>query len=290
MIRLVACDLDGTLFDSNMQISETNRAIIRHAQESGIEFLIATGRAPKESKVVLRDARLTTGFINLNGALVFNQQGDLVVKHPIALASAKKLVTILHEHQFYFEVITADQVYSEDLNARITNIAHLMVDLNPGMDFRTAVAVSAGSKSILDMEQVASFDDLLARPGIEVMKIIAFDSRGHEAFSDILPLIKELGLVASSSSASNLEINAKEAQKGTALMDYAQKRGYRPEEVAAIGDNLNDESMIRMAGTGVAMGNAVPLIKDLADIETKDNNHNGVGWILEQFIAQNARG
>ena len=51
--------------------------------------------------------------------------------------------------------------------------------------------------------------------------------------------------------------------------------------------NLNDESMIRAAGTGVAMGNAIPAIKKIAQVVTKRNNEDGVAYILNKFIADN---
>lgn len=242
MIKLVACDLDGTLFNSEMAVSAANAKAVKNAQSSGIEFLIATGRAPRESRSVLKDADLHTGFINLNGALVFDENEQLMIKHSIPKAKAQQLVHLLHRAGFYFEILTANQVYSENLDQRISNVAHLMVDLNPLLDFRQAVAISAGNKTIMNMKQIHSFDNLLQDPKIEVMKIIAFDSRGHEAFTDI------------------------------------------KKEIAAIGDNLNDESMIRAAGTGVAMGNA---IKKIAQVVTKRNNEDGVAYILNKFIADN---
>ena len=140
----------------------------------------------------------------------------------------------------------------------------------------------------MNMKQVPSFTELLADPEIEVMKFIAFDSRGHEAFADVKKEIAELGdLVITSSSSSNIEINADEAQKGLALLDYAKVKNIKKDEIAAIGDNLNDESMIRAAGVGVAMGNAIPLIKDIAQVTTKNNNEDGVAYILNQFIKDN---
>lgn len=288
MIKLVACDLDGTLFNSNMIVSKENAAAIKKAQTNGIEFLVATGRAPKESKVLLKDADINTGFINLNGALVYDKTGQLKVKHEIAKDKASLIIDILHRAGFYFEILTTDNVYTENLNARISNIAHLMVDLNPGMTFKEAVAISAANKSIMNMTIINSFRELLDKPE-DIMKIIAFDSRGPAAFTDVKKRITDLGdLVITSSSSSNIEINNIKAQKGLALLDYAKQKGIKQEEVAAIGDNLNDESMIRDAGVGVAMGNAVPAIKKLAQVETKTNNENGVAYILNKFIADNS--
>lgn len=288
MIKLVACDLDGTLFNSDMTVSKANAQAVKNTQRNGIEFLIATGRAPRESKVVLKDAGLDTGFINLNGALVFDEQGKLMVKHGIPIAKARELVKLLHQAGFYFEILTTDRIYSENLEERIANVAHLMVDLNPLLDFRQAVAISAGNKSIMNMTQVDSFEQLLQDPHIEVMKIIAFDARGYEAFTDIKKAIAQMGdLVVTSSSSSNIEINDIHAQKGIALLDYAKLKHIKRDEIAAIGDNMNDESMIREAGTGVAIGNAIPMIKDLAQVITKKNNEDGVAYILNQFIEQN---
>lgn len=288
MIKLVACDLDGTLFNSDMIVSEENAKAIHEAQANGIEFLVATGRAPQESRSLLQDADVKSGFINLNGALVFDQAGKLRVKHTISSDKAQKICQLLHQYGFYFEIVTADNNYTENLNARISNVAHLMVDLNPGMNFKLAVAISAGSESIMNMTQVDSFKELFKNPKIEVMKIIVFDHRGHEAFDDVIPAIEQLGdLVVTSSSSSNIEINSVKAQKGLALLDYAKSKNIKREEIAAIGDNLNDESMIREAGIGVAMGNAVPAIKKLAQVVTKTNNEDGVAFILRKFIEDN---
>lgn len=287
MIKLVACDLDGTLFNNNMSVSQENIAAIKAAQKNEIEFLVTTGRAPKESKILIQEAGLKTGFINLNGALVYNQTGKLLIKHPLSRSTAKKIIELLREDGFYFEINTIDHIYTEDINQRISNVARLMVNLNPGMTFKEAVAVSAGNKSIMNMTAIDSFEELLKNENEEIMKIVAFDSRGHEAFSDTIKDLNSLGdLAVTSSGSSNIEINNIRAQKGTALLDYAKLKGIKRDEIAAIGDNLNDESMIREAGTGVAMGNAIPAIKKLAQVVTKSNNENGVAFILRKFIEE----
>lgn len=288
MIKLVACDLDGTLFNSEMKVSPGNASAIKEAQAKGIEFLVATGRAPRESQKLMADADLKTGFINLNGALVYDQAGNLVIKHVISKKKAAAIVKLLREQKFYFEIVSGHHVYSENLNERIANVAHVNADLNPGMSFKEAVAISAGNKSIMNISKIANFDQLLRDPKKEILKIIAYDSRGQVAFEDLVPAIRKLGqIVVTSSSANNIEINDEKAQKGLALLDYAKIKGIKIEQTAAIGDNLNDESMIRLAGTGVAMENAVPRIKHLAQAHTKDNNHDGVAWILKKFMADN---
>ncbi len=291
MIKLVACDLDGTLFNSDLVVSNENIKAIRQAQKNGIEFLVATGRAPQQSRQVIRNYGVKTGFININGALVYDADDQLQVKHALPNEKALQVVKILQKHHIYHEIVTADLIYSTDISQRVVNLARSLVALNPGLSFRKAVATSAGSNAMFSMAHVDHFDQLLSDPKIEVMKIIAFDGHGPEAFVDAKKEITALGKVAvTSSSSANIEINDINAQKGTALIDYATKKGIKREEVAAIGDNLNDESMIREAGVGVAMGNAVPAIKKIAQVKTKTNNENGVAFILKQFIKENAQG
>lgn len=289
MIKLVACDLDGTLFNSNMTISEENAAAIKLAQENGIEFLVATGRSPQQSRKNMREYGLKTGFININGALVYDANEQLQVKHQLPNEKAKLVAHILLKNQLYFELVTADKIYSNDISKRIVNLARSLMSLNPGVTFKKAVATAAGSNAMLSMTLVEDFDQLLADPKTEIMKIISFDAHGPAAFSSAKKEIMSLGDVAvTSSAAANIEINDIKAQKGPALLDYARKKGFKKEEVAAIGDNLNDASMIRDAGVGVAMANAVPAIKKLAQVKTKSNDDNGVAYILKKFIKNNA--
>lgn len=289
MIKLVACDLDGTLFNSNMTISEENAAAIKLAQENGIEFLVATGRSPQQSRKNMREYGLKTGFININGALVYDANEQLQVKHQLPNEKAKLIAHILLKNQLYFELVTADKIYSNDISKRVVNLARSLMSLNPGVTFKKAVATAAGSNAMLSMTLVEDFDQLLADPKTEIMKIISFDAHGPAAFSSAKKEIMSLGDVAvTSSAAANIEINDIKAQKGPALLDYARKKGFKKEEVAAIGDNLNDASMIRDAGIGVAMANAVPAIKKLAQVKTKSNDDNGVAYILKKFIKNNA--
>lgn len=289
MIKLVACDLDGTLFNSNMTISEENAAAIKLAQENGIEFLVATGRSPQQSRKNMREYGLKTGFININGALVYDANEQLQVKHQLPNEKAKLIAHILLKNQLYFELVTADKIYSNDISKRVVNLARSLMSLNPGVTFKKAVATAAGSNAMLSMTLVEDFDQLLADPKTEIMKIISFDAHGPAAFSSAKKEIMSLGDVAvTSSAAANIEINDIKAQKGPALLDYARKKGFKKEEVAAIGDNLNDASMIRDAGVGVAMANAVPAIKKLAQVKTKSNDDNGVAYILKKFNKNNA--
>src|SRR5690606_18935604 len=86
------------------------------------------------------------------------------------------------------------------------------------------------------------------------------------------------------SKAHYLEFMHKEGTKGHALQALAQHIGATMDETIAIGDAWNDREMILAAGLGVAMGNAVPMLKEIADYVTLSNNDDGVCHVIEKFI------
>lgn len=284
MIKLIASDMDGTLLNKKMQISPENISAIKEAQAKGVEFLVATGRAPSESQSILANVGLHTGFINLNGAMVFNTNGKLMVNEPIPKEQSIKINKLLKDSGFYFEIVSADNVYSDSRLRRIANFSDLLVDLNRKLTFKRAVSFAACSDEIMKIKYIPNFKDLLEQPSFEAMKFVAFHPDGPKVFEHIRQEIEKMGnLIVTASSSTNIEINNIKAQKGIALMDYAKLQGYKPNEVMAIGDNLNDESMIRMAGVGVAMENAAPEIKEIANFITKSNNENGVAYAIRHF-------
>lgn len=288
MIKLIASDMDGTLLNESMEISPENVKMIKEVQAKGLEFIVATGRAHKESLPIVKQVGLKTGFINLNGAMVYDENGKLVIKHPIETSKALKLAKLLKKAGFYFEIITADEVYSDSQISRIESVANLLVDLNPYMSFQRAVTLAAGSPTIMNIKFVPSLIDLIKNDDLEVMKVMAFDGRGPSAFTQIKKdILKLKDLVVASSSSENIEINSIKAQKGLALLDYAKTKGLDRAQVAAIGDNLNDANMILNAGFGIAMNNAVPKIKTLAQWETKSNANDGVAYALKHILKMN---
>ena len=84
----------------------------------------------------------------------------------------------------------------------------------------------------------------------------------------------------------NIEINHVDAQKGIALKQFAEERGFSADQVMALGDNFNDVSMLTYAGTSVAMGNAVEAIKKIAKHVTDTNEENGVATAIDRILSE----
>lgn len=287
MIKLIASDMDGTLLNEKMEVSNRNIQAIKKAEQSGIEFIIATGRGLSEAKPFLKN-HIHPGFITLNGAEVFDNKENLISSNPLSVASQAKVVDYFHKYNVYFEVVTNKGIFSNDREARVNNLANLLVKLNPGINFKQALRDTQERVKMMPMNFVDNYDAIFNDKSYKIMKLIGFNEHQHRILAplkkDITKNIKDV--VVTSSSPNNVEINSVNAQKGIALLQYAQNRNILPEEIMAIGDNLNDYSMIKAAGTGVAMANAIPVIKDIAQISTDSNINDGVAKIIEETVAK----
>ena len=78
------------------------------------------------------------------------------------------------------------------------------------------------------------------------------------------------------------EVTSQNVDKWSAIRFLIEKLGIKEEEVIAIGDNMNDKTMLENAGLGVAMGNSAPYIQEMAKIETDSNNEDGVAKVIEK--------
>lgn len=279
--------MDGTLLNEKMEVSNRNIQAIKKAEQSGIEFIIATGRGLSEAKPFLKN-HIHPGFITLNGAEVFDNKENLISSNPLSVASQAKVVDYFHKYNVYFEVVTNKGIFSNDREARVNNLANLLVKLNPGINFKQALRDTQERVKMMPMNFVDNYDAIFNDKSYKIMKLIGFNEHQHRILAplkkDITKNIKDV--VVTSSSPNNVEINSVNAQKGIALLQYAQNRNILPEEIMAIGDNLNDYSMIKAAGTGVAMANAIPVIKDIAQISTDSNINDGVAKIIEETVAK----
>ncbi|THC80712.1 Cof-type HAD-IIB family hydrolase [Lacticaseibacillus rhamnosus] len=288
MIKLIASDMDGTLLNDKMEVSDENAQAIREAQAAGIEFMVATGRGVTEAKPLLAAQNLKPAFITLNGAMVFDEAGKLVVTIPIADDLNDYIVKTLQKDNIYFEVVTNKGVFSDSRVERIQNVADLLVDLNPDTTYKLAVALAAARLELMNINYVDNYQELLDDPTIQIMKFIAFTGERHDILKAPTKTFEATGkLSVTSSSANNIEVNNIKAQKGYAVEAYAKQRGITMDEVMTIGDNLNDASMIKMAKYGVAMGNAIPEITALAWDTTKTNSENGVAAAIRKAIRVN---
>ncbi|MFS0982706.1 Cof-type HAD-IIB family hydrolase [Enterococcus durans] len=288
MIKLIASDMDGTLLDAHMSISEENAEAIRFANEAGIEFMVATGRNFQEARAALDEAGIDCAMITLNGAQVFDKDGHSLFTVPIPTLKATTVLDILDANGIYYEVSTNQGLYSENQAKRIESFASMVASHLPHLTYKMAIAMASANLELLHINYVDSIRDLLADEKLEVLKIICFHIEGPQVLGPVGKEISQLGdLAVTSSGQNNIEVNHKNAQKGIAVAHVAHERGIPLEDVMTIGDNFNDVSMLQTAGVSFAMGNAEIEVKEYAKYITDTNLEAGVGKAILRAISEN---
>lgn len=291
MIKLIASDMDGTLLNNDLVVPEENISAIKEAQKAGIEFMIATGRGIHEALPLLEKYHLHPAYITLNGAQVFDENEKVQVELPLNLEVSHQIISTLRKYKLYFEMVTNQGIFSNSKVQRINNIANLITNLNPDTPFKLAIALSSARLELMKIQYIKDYDELLARPAINIFKIIAFDSNHPNNLISVKnDLINEFNskIIITSSSKFNIEINDIHAQKGIALKKYADKKGINSDEIMTLGDNINDTTMIQYAKYSVAMENAVDSIKKIANYITTRNDQAGVAKAIKKAIQFNA--
>ncbi|KAF1295660.1 HAD family hydrolase [Enterococcus sp. JM4C] len=287
MIKLIASDMDGTLLDAHMGISEENAAAIRFALDQGIEFMVSTGRNYQEARSALDEAGISCAMITLNGAQVFDKDGVSLFTVPIAREQIAFILDRLDAHDIYYEVSTNKGLYSESQSRRIDSFAAMIADHLPHLTYKMAIAMASANLELLHINYVDSIRELLTDDSLEVLKIICVHSEGPKVLGPVASEIDALGdLAITSSGQNNIEINHRSAQKGIAVAHVATDRGIDLADVMTIGDNFNDVSMLQMAGVSFAMGNAELEVKEYAKYETDTNLENGVGKAIMRAIEE----
>ncbi|MBF7104071.1 HAD family phosphatase [Pediococcus pentosaceus] len=285
MISIIASDMDGTLLNEEMQISSANADAIKKAQAAGVHFAVATGREYREAKPLLEAYGLSVPLITLNGAAVFDVDGKALDMVPITKPSAVLIMHQLEKAGLYYEITTNQGVVSNSRTRRIQTVAHLLEAVNPDTPFKLAVAMSSARVELMNIRYVDDYQVLIDDPKIQVLKLVAFGENGQKGLQPVRETLHaKVDVAISSSFENNIEINNPRAQKGIAVQHFADELNVPMSQVMTIGDNMNDASMLKIAGVSYAMGNAIPEIKKLANHLTVTNNENGVAKaILEQL-------
>ena len=124
--------------------------------------------------------------------------------------------------------------------------------------------------------------------GPDKLQILFADMEERLRAWDELSEVRGLELVGSLGY--NIEINAAGVNKGTGLVRLGSLLGIRREEIMACGDGDNDALMLKEAGFGVAMANAVDKVKEAADYITLSNDEDGVAEAIEKFVLEGGKG
>lgn len=273
--KLIAFDLDGTLLDDNKDIPAENLRALEEATARGLVCVPATGRTALGIPENLRKLPFIRYYVVSNGAAVYDMQsGEALYRAEIPAEDALRLFSYMDALPVIYDCFQNEQGFmTESMYEQVPEyFAHM-----PLM-----------SKYVLALRRpVDSLPDTIRGRNKSLQKIQMFflpeyfEERRRQL--EILPkLFPEFKI--SSSLPNNIEINAAGADKWLAVSALCRRLGIDPRDTVCFGDASNDISMLRSAGLGVAMGNAVQEAKAAARMVTGINNEAGVGQMILRLL------
>jgi Cof subfamily protein (haloacid dehalogenase superfamily) len=259
---MLVCDMDGTLLNRQSLVSRDNQQALRGFVAEGGRFTLATGRSDRAVKPYLKDLPVNAPAILCNGALIYDfKTGHHLAEFYLAEEIREILTAVLERFpEVAVQVYQSDHTYFLRHNA-ITEA--YMEQLSPGT-----------LPEPYPMEK-------LPWPWLKVLLI---GKPEHLAMAEVFIKAEPVPFHTVYSEVSYLELLPEGVSKGRALQDLLLEPEYAGLKTIAMGDNLNDISMIEYAGCGVAMGNAMDDVKEAADYITKSNDDNGAAYAIEELI------
>ena len=289
MYKLVAIDLDGTLLNSYGEVSNENKQAIKRAINKGVEIVLSSGRIGNSVESIANELGANNYYISGNGSMLYNMKEEKIEYENFSSKEKMlKLIKICDENSIYYSIYTENMVITKSLKYNV--VFYNYENSKKAFDKRTNINIVQNV-----YEYVENLEDN------KFLKITICDD-SEIIFSRIIEKFKKINnidvLDVSHMSRKIIkdgteevpieyyytEITNKNVDKWTAIEYLIEKINIKKEEVIAIGDNINDKLMIKNAGVGVAMGQSNPIIKEMADVVTQDNNNNGVANILNKII------
>lgn len=269
-IKLVAIDIDATLINDQRQITERTKQAIKKTSQQGVKVVLCTGRPMTGVDGYLTELGLNHQddeyVISFNGALAQTTNENVLVNYTLSFDDyidwqafcLKNNVKSQIESRDYIYTINRDlspwTIHESDLVSMPVRVRSLDEMAHTQDQYVLAKGMMLGDKDELDIAQT---------------KVI-------KEFGDRFTIIRSEDFY--------LEVINHKASKGSTLKALSEELGIKQDEVMALGNAQNDNSMIEYAGLGVAMGNSVPETKAVANVITDTNNNDGVGKAIEKYV------
>ncbi|MEW6243104.1 MAG: Cof-type HAD-IIB family hydrolase [Bacillota bacterium] len=282
-IRLVVSDIDGTLLNSQNRIPKTVLQTINRFTSSGNYFTLASGRTLRGmEKYIAAVGCSRLPVIALNGAVVkVPETGEVLLRQPLDRDVARAILQLADDY-----CLVAQVFYENDIAVDTRSRRRIISYFARRILHRGGIArlIYYLRRPVLIASDLGAFVALHPEPPYKIF--ITGEARATEEFRQIVLNRWSDEVVFTSALRSTLEINHKKATKGRALERVAVYLNLPLHSTLAIGDGTNDLSMIERAGLGVAMGNAVDLVKDSAGYITGTNDAGGLAQVLNLILGE----
>ncbi|MDP4090244.1 MAG: Cof-type HAD-IIB family hydrolase [Bacillota bacterium] len=269
--KMLCIDMDGTLLNSQKEITEKNKEYLRKAQEAGVKVVITTGRLFTSADYYADLIGIKAPIISANGAYIREKDRDEVIyKALLGRENCCTILEVLKKYELIPNFHTPNKIFTERKNPHIQ--MYLKINDRHPEDKK------------IDIIFVDKWEHVFEEFEMEILKCLAISEDNERVMKAKGELLTLEGLEVVSSSSNNFEVMTRGISKGRAVEILASYYNIVQDEIICIGDNENDASMIQYAGLGVAMGNAEEEIKDMAQYITASNDEDGVAEVVDKFI------
>jgi Cof subfamily protein (haloacid dehalogenase superfamily) len=253
MIKAAFFDMDGTLFSHETKcVPESTRQALQQLRKKGIACIMATGRQMSELAKLPIGGIVFDGYLTLNGQILMDKDKNVVFSKPITGHVKEFLLSQFQKKVYPALLVEERKAY---LNCVTDHVREAQATIS---------------------SPIPPVDDY---SGGEIYQVCAYLRPHEEHF--LAPISEDC--VITRWHFGGMDVIAKGGGKVSGMREYLDAAGLKPEEIIAFGDGENDIEMLRFAGIGVAMGNAVEEAKKVADYVTADIDDDGIEKALKHL-------
>jgi len=279
-IRLLATDIDGTLLNPEFKISEGDLSALRRAHAAGIEIVLVTGRRHTFALPIAKQLGFDLWLISSNGAVTRSLSGENFHRDMMPAETCRRLCGAMQQFRgntvLTFDRETKGAIVLERMDELGTSIRRWLEKNMEYIEFVVPI-----EKALVTNPVQAMFCGTMVRMNTA---LAALEQAGMDGMVTVLRTeYPERDL-------SMIDVLNAGCSKGHALERWAAYRGYRREEVMAVGDNHNDVEMLEFAGHPVIMGNACEELRTRGWQVTGGNHECGLAAAVELALRQSAVG
>ncbi len=251
--KIIFFDIDGTILDDYKRIPASTKRAIAKLQEEGIYTAIATGRGPDEMQWVCEALNIDS-YVAINGSYAVFQGEEIYLKN-MDEEVAQRLVEAVERNEHSIAFVTHDDTWAFHEDHPLINscIATLQMTY-PRMEKELHIQRPVNQAIVYCEEK----DDQMYKEAFPELQFIRF----HQYGMDAMP---------------------KGNSKAVGIKKMIEATGFKLENTYAFGDALNDLEMLSFVGYGIAMGNSIPAVKEVADYVTTSNSQDGIWNACKQL-------
>ena len=267
MIKLVVCDLDGTLLDDNKMVTDYNREVLRTLRSRGVKICYASGRDEQMMRVYGDCIGGVDFLLSNNGAMLRDDHGTVIHHSFLMPEDVREILQYLDAHDMTYMMYTADTMYHSENSPRMKKKIRDYESLTEKIGYPVhldARELKRGSGfSCSDSAKIVAYEDDEEKAGIyraylNHLENVHYETTGYGLYGAF----------------------CRDVSKKSALLHVMEHMGIGPDEVCVFGDYDNDLSMFECASHRIFMANGSDSLKDKASDLAPSNNEDGVGRYL----------